>query len=237
MNEYAKRLGMTATHFANSDGLPDPAHYTTARDLMVLARSLVREFPEYYRWYSIREFTWNKIKQQNRNGLLERDPTVDGMKTGHTDSAGFCLVSSANRNGMRLISVVLGSPSIKAREDASAALLSYGYTFYETVKLKSRGDVVLSPRVYLASDAAVPVGVNSDLWVTIGRGDAASLRSTTQITQPLRAPLAAGQTVGELTFAAANGDVVARTPLVALKPVPKGGMWSRSVDTVALWFK
>jgi D-alanyl-D-alanine carboxypeptidase (penicillin-binding protein 5/6) len=237
MNEYAKRLGMNSTHFANSDGLPDPAHYTTARDLALLARALVREFPEYYRWYSIREFTWNKIKQQNRNGLLERDPTVDGMKTGHTDSAGFCLVTSASRNGMRLISVVLGSPSIKAREDASAALLGYGYTFYETVKLKNHGDIVLTPRVYLAADAAVPVGVTSDIWVTVGRGDAASLRTTTQITQPLRAPLAAGQTVGELTFTGTNGDLVARAPLVTLKPVPKGGLWTRSVDTVALWFK
>ncbi len=237
MNEYAKRLGMASSHFANSDGLPDPQHYTTARDLTVLARALVREFPEYYPWYSIREFTWNKIKQQNRNGLLERDPTVDGMKTGHTDSAGFCLVTSANRNGMRLISVVLGSPSIKAREDASAALIGYGYTFFETVKLKNRGDVVLSPRVYLSADAAVPVGVDSDIWVTLGRGDAASLHSATQITQPLRAPLAAGQRLGELTFTGTSGDVVARTPLVALKPVPKGGLWTRSFDTVALWFK
>jgi D-alanyl-D-alanine carboxypeptidase (penicillin-binding protein 5/6) len=138
---------------------------------------------------------------------------------------------------MRLISVVLGSPSIKAREDASAALLGYGYTFYETVKLKNHGDIVLTPRVYLAADAAVPVGVTSDIWVTVGRGDAASLHTTTQITQPLRAPLAAGQTVGELTFTGTNGDVVARAPLVALKPVPKGGLWTRSVDTVALWFK
>jgi len=237
MNEYAKRLGMRSTHFENSDGLPDPQHYTTARDLTVLARALVREFPEYYPWYSIREFTWNKIKQQNRNGLLERDPTVDGMKTGHTDSAGFCLVTSALRNGMRLISVVLGSPSIKAREDASAALIGYGYTFFETVKLKNRGDVVVSPHVYFSADAGVPVGVSSDLWVTLGRGEAASLHPDTKITQPLRAPLAAGQPVGELTFTGANGDVVARTPLVTLKPVPKGGLWTRSYDTVALWFK
>jgi D-alanyl-D-alanine carboxypeptidase (penicillin-binding protein 5/6) len=236
MNEYAKRLGMSGTHFANSDGLPDPQHYSTAHDMAVLAAALVREFPEYYRWYSIREFTWNKIKQQNRNGLLERDPTVDGMKTGHTDSAGFCLISSASRNGMRLISVVLGSPSVKAREDASAALLGYGYSFYATVKLKNRGDVVLTPRVYLAVDA-VPVGVNGDLWVTVPRGEEASLHSTTQIIQPLRAPLAANQRVGELTFTAASGAVVARTPLVTLKPAPQGGLWTRSVDTVALWFK
>ena len=139
MNEYAKRLGMKATHFVNADGLPDPNHYTTARDMAILANALITEFPEYYPWYSIHEFTWNNIKQQNRNGLLYRDPTVDGMKTGHTDSAGFCLVTSAKRNDMRLVSVVMGSSSIKAREDASSALLNYGYTFYETGQVMKAG--------------------------------------------------------------------------------------------------
>src|SRR5580698_4150390 len=147
MNEYAKRLGMKATNFENSDGLPSPNHYTTARDMTILANALITEFPEYYQWYSLREFTWNNITQHNRNGLLLRDPTVDGIKTGHTDSAGYCLITSAKRDGMRLISVVMGSSSIKAREDASAALLNYGYTFYETAKVKSAGEVLLKPRV------------------------------------------------------------------------------------------
>ncbi|MBV8805750.1 MAG: D-alanyl-D-alanine carboxypeptidase, partial [Sinobacteraceae bacterium] len=139
MNEYAKRLGMKASNFINSDGLPAADHYTTARDMAILANALITEFPDYYPWYGLREFTWNNITQHNRNGLLLRDPTVDGMKTGHTDSAGFCLVTFANRNGMRLVSVVMGSDSIKGREDASAALLNYGYTFFETGKVKSAG--------------------------------------------------------------------------------------------------
>ena len=131
MNEFAQRLGMSGTHFDDSSGLPAPTHYTTARDLSRLASALVRDYPQYYGWFSLHEFVWNNIKQDNRNGLLERDPTVDGMKTGHTDSAGYCLVTSAKRDGMRLIGVVLGSSSVKGREDASAALLNYGYTFYE----------------------------------------------------------------------------------------------------------
>ncbi len=137
MNAYAKRLGMKASNFENADGLPSPNHFTTARDMTTLANALIRDFPEYYPLFSLHEFLWNNIKQQNRNGLLGRDPTVDGLKTGHTDSAGFCLVTSAKRDGMRLVSVVMGAPSIKAREDASSALLNYGYTFYETTKLKS----------------------------------------------------------------------------------------------------
>jgi D-alanyl-D-alanine carboxypeptidase (penicillin-binding protein 5/6) len=237
MNSYAQRIGMTATHFANSDGLPNPNHYTTARDMSLLARALVHDFPDYYSWYSLREFTWNKITQHNRNGLLLRDPTVDGMKTGHTDSAGYCLVTSANRNDMRLISVVLGSPSVKGREDASAALLGYGYTFYETVKVEARGAVVQQPRVYLAADGSVPVGIAQDLYVTVPRGEGAGLHLSPQVKQPLRAPLTAGQSVGELTVTSASGAAVARVPLVLLKSVPKGGLWTRSVDTVSLWFR
>jgi D-alanyl-D-alanine carboxypeptidase (penicillin-binding protein 5/6) len=155
MNEYSKRLGLAHTHFDNSWGGPSPNHYSTARDLANLSRALIREFPDYYRWYSLREFTWNGIRQPNRNGLLYRDPSVDGIKTGHTESAKFCLVSSAKRNDMRLISVVLGSPSEKAREDASAALLNYGFTFYETVKLQQAGKAVLQPRIYKGATETV----------------------------------------------------------------------------------
>ena len=237
MNEYAKQLGLTGSHFANSDGLPNPEHYSTARDMFVIAQALIRDFPEYYPWYSLQEYTWNNITQHNRNGLLTRDPTVDGLKTGHTDTAGYCLVTSANHNGMRLISVVLGSPSIKAREDASAALLGYGYTFYETARARGRGEPVVSPRVYFSASSTAPLGVARDIFVTVPRGDAAGLRASTHVNEPLRAPLAQGQAVGELTLTTANGDLVARAPLVPLKPVPVAGLWTRMSDHVALWFR
>src|ERR1700691_468885 len=144
MNSTAKSLNMVGSHFENSSGLPSPQHYTTARDLSLLANAIIREYPQYYKWFSVHEFEHNGIKQQNRNGLLEKDPTVDGLKTGHTDSAGFCLVTSALRDGMRLVSVVLGSTSMKARENASAALLNYGFTFYDT-KMAVQGGAVIPP--------------------------------------------------------------------------------------------
>jgi D-alanyl-D-alanine carboxypeptidase (penicillin-binding protein 5/6) len=237
MNEYAKRLGMKATNFVNSDGLPAADHYTTARDMAILANALITEFPDYYQWYSLREFTWNNITQHNRNGLLLRDPTVDGMKTGHTDSAGFCLVTSAKRDGMRLVSVVMSSASIKAREDASAALLNYGYTFYETAKVKSAGEVLLKPRVYKSADGYVTLAVPRDIVLTVGRGQIASLKSTAHLLkEPLIAPLAANQAIGELTISDPAGDVVSRVPLMPGKAVPEAGLWTRATDSVRLWF-
>lgn len=237
LNEYAKRLGMQASNFENSDGLPSPNHYTTARDMSILANALVNEFPDYYQWYSLREFTWNNITQHNRNGLLLRDPTVDGMKTGHTESAGYCLVTSAKRDGMRLISVVMGSPSVKAREDASSALLNYGYTFYETVKVKSAGELILKPRVYESADEYVPLVVPYNVIVTVGRGQAAGLKSAARLfKEPLVAPLAANKPVGELTISGAAGEVVTRVPLAPRKAVPAGGLWTRTIDGVRLWF-
>jgi D-alanyl-D-alanine carboxypeptidase (penicillin-binding protein 5/6) len=237
MNEYAKRLGMKSTNFVNSDGLPAPDHYTTARDMSILANALISEFPDYYQWYSLREYTWNNITQHNRNGLLLRDPTVDGMKTGHTDSAGFCLVTSAKRDGMRLISVVMGSSSIKAREDASAALLNYGYTFYETAKVKSAGEVLLKPRVYKSSEQYVTLAVPRDIVLTVGRGQIVNLKSTAHVfKEPLIAPLAANQPIGELTITDLSGEVVSRVPLTPGKAVPEAGLWTRATDSVRLWF-
>jgi serine-type D-Ala-D-Ala carboxypeptidase (penicillin-binding protein 5/6) len=237
MNEYAKRLGMKSTNFVNSDGLPAPDHYTTARDMTLLANALINEFPDYYQWYSLREFTWNNITQHNRNGLLLRDPTVDGMKTGHTDSAGFCLVTSAKRDGMRLISVVMGSSSIKGREDASAALLNYGYTFYETAKVKSAGEALLKPRVYKSSEGYVTLAVPHDIVLTVGRGQIVNLKSTAHLfKEPLIAPLAANQPVGELTITDLSGEVVSRVPLTPGKAVPEAGLWTRATDSVRLWF-
>jgi D-alanyl-D-alanine carboxypeptidase (penicillin-binding protein 5/6) len=236
MNEYSKRLGMKNSSWENSPGLPGKNHYTTSRDIAILSRAIIREFPEYYKYYSMREFEWNKIKQPNRNGLLARDPSVDGMKTGHTESAGYCLVTSAKRGDMRLISVVMGTPSVKSREDGSAALINYGYTFYESAKVKSRGDTILKPRVYKSDEEIAAVGILQDIVVVVGRGEAAKLKTTATVTEPLIAPLAANKPVGELTVATEGGDVVAKVPLYPLKAVPEGGIWTRMVDSVSLWF-
>jgi serine-type D-Ala-D-Ala carboxypeptidase (penicillin-binding protein 5/6) len=237
MNEYAHRLGMKNSNFENSDGLPSPNHYTTARDIATLAAAIIREFPQYYPLFSLKQFMWNNIRQDNRNGLLSKDPTVDGLKTGHTDSAGFCLATSANRNGMRLISVVMGAPSIKAREDASAALLSYGYTFFETVRVKAAKETILKPRVYKSASEFAALGVPYDVYATIGRGQAGLLKTATHLdTEPLIAPLAAGKPVGEFTATDASGAVIARAPLVPFTEVPLGSLWTRAVDGIALWF-
>jgi serine-type D-Ala-D-Ala carboxypeptidase (penicillin-binding protein 5/6) len=237
MNEYARRLGMKSSHFVNSDGLPSPEHYTTARDVATLSDALIRGFPQYYPLFSLREFMWNNIRQGNRNTLLGKDPSVDGLKTGHTDSAGFCLASSANRNGTRLVAVVMGSPSEKAREEASAALLDYGYTFFETLRIKAARETVLKPRVYKSASEFAAVGVPYDVYATVARGQAATLRSSARLSsEPLFAPLAAGQAVGELTVADAGGEVIARVPLVTLAAVPQGSLWTRMIDSIALWF-
>jgi D-alanyl-D-alanine carboxypeptidase (penicillin-binding protein 5/6) len=205
--------------------------------MTILAKALIRDFPEYYPLFSMHEFLWNNIKQQNRNGLLTRDPSVDGLKTGHTDSAGYCLVTSAKRDNMRLISVVMGSPSVKAREDASSALLNYGYTFFETARIKQAREAVLKPRVYKSTLEFAPIGVPNAIVVTVGRGQAASLTTSAKLTkEPLIAPLAAGQAVGELTVTDSTGQVVARSPLVPLTAVPEGGLWTRAMDDIRLWF-
>ena len=237
MNAYAQRLGMKQSNFQNSDGLPAPRHYTSARDMALLSDALIREFPQYYTLFSLREFMWNNIRQGNRNGLLGKDPSVDGLKTGHTDSAGYCLASSASRNGMRLVSVVMGAPSSRAREEASAALLNYGYTFFETVRVKAARETVLKPRVYKSASEFTAVGVPYDLWATVARGQGASLKTSAHLTgEPLIAPLAAGEQVGELAVADATGEVIERAPLVPFAPVARGGLWTRATDSIALWF-
>ncbi|MEO8016559.1 MAG: D-alanyl-D-alanine carboxypeptidase family protein, partial [Pseudomonadota bacterium] len=236
MNSYAVELGLKNSHFDNAWGGPGPTHYMSAHDIALLSLVLIRDFPDDYKLYSMREFEWNGIKQQNRNGLLARDPTVDGIKTGHTDSAGYCLASSASRNGMRLISVVLGTQSFKAREDASAALLNFGYTFYETVKVKNAADVVLKPEVYKGAEERVTLVPARDLWVTVGRGSAAQLKTTATVKEPVVAPITAGQALGELTVSDGK-EIIARVPLVAQAAVPEGGWWTRMVDGISLWMK
>jgi len=238
MNEYARRLGMSATHFANSDGLPAPGHYTSARDMATLASALIRQFPQYYGLFSLREFMWNNIRQGNRNTLLGKDPSVDGLKTGHTDAAGFCLVSSANRDGMRLISAVMGARSERAREEASAALLNYGFSFYETIRVKTARATVLKPRVYKSAGEFAAVGVADDVYALVPRGQSAALHTEARLAhEPLIAPFGAGEKVGELTVSDAAGEVVARAPLVMLAAVPQGGLWTRMVDGITLWFR
>ena len=237
MNAYARRLGMRSSNFVNSDGLPASDHYTTAHDVATLANALIRDFPQYYPLFSLREFMWNNIRQGNRNTLLGKDPSVDGLKTGHTDSAGFCLASSANRNGMRLVSVVMGAPSEKGREEASAALLNYGYTFFETVRVKAAQQTVLKPRVYKSAAEFAAVGVPYDVYATVGRGQAAALHTSAHLSvEPLIAPLPAGKPLGEYVVSDESGTLIARAPLVALAAVPRGGLWTRAVDSVVLWF-
>jgi D-alanyl-D-alanine carboxypeptidase (penicillin-binding protein 5/6) len=236
MNSYAKELGLKNSHFNDASGLPGPTHYMSAHDIALLSRVLIRDYPEYYKYYSMREFEWNKIKQQNRNGLLAKDPSVDGIKTGHTETAGYCLAASAKRGDMRLISVVLGTQGFKAREDASAALLNYGFTFYETVKAKSAGDVVLKPEVYKGEADLVTLVPQHDVFVTVGRGTAAQLKSTASAKEPVIAPIARGQVLGELTLSDGK-DVIARVPLVAKDAVPEGGWWTRMTDGIALWMR
>jgi D-alanyl-D-alanine carboxypeptidase (penicillin-binding protein 5/6) len=236
MNHYAQQLGMKNTNYMDASGMPDPQHHTSARDIATLSRALIRNFPEQYKMFAEKEFTFHNIRQYNRNGLLGRDPSVDGIKTGHTEAAGYCLAASAKRGNMRLISVVMGTPSIKAREAANAALLGYGYTFYETGKVKGNGDAVLKPRVYKSEDKNIAVGVKQDIWLTLPRGDIAGLKTTATVKEPLIAPLAANQPVGDLTITNAAGQPVAKVPLYPLQAVPEAGLWTRMVDTVSLWF-
>lgn len=236
MNRYAQELGMSGSHFQNATGLPGDNHYSTARDMATLASALINDFPEYYRWYSVREFTYNEITQRNRNRLLWRDPTVDGFKTGHTDAAGYCLVASAVRDDMRLISVVMGSPSARVRTDASQALLNYGFRFFETHRLFAAGDVVETARVWKGATEAAPLGVSRDLFVTIPRGTYDRLQPLIEMPATVIAPVDEGQTLGELRIEL-DDQLLAAMPLAALAPVAEGTLWQRLSDEVMLWFE
>jgi D-alanyl-D-alanine carboxypeptidase (penicillin-binding protein 5/6) len=235
MNANAKRLGMVNSHFENSSGLPSPQHYTTARDLSLLAIAIIRDYPQDYKWFSVREFEHNGIKQQNRNGLLEKDPTVDGLKTGHTDSAGFCLVTSALRDGMRLVSVVMGSTSMKARENASASLLGYGFTFYDTKLAIKGGTVLATARVWKGQKDSADLGIKDDLYVTVPRGQADGIKTATDVQPRIIAPITLNQTLGSVHVFVGN-QTLATLPLHPLKEVPAGGWWRRLIDTIRLWF-
>lgn len=236
MNQYAAQIGMTASQFRNATGLPDDEHYSTARDMARLARAIINEYPEYYRWYSVKEYEYNDIKQPNRNNLLWRDDSVDGMKTGHTDDAGYCLVSSARRNDMRIISVVLGTASPKARIDGSQALLNYGFRFYETRLLYRAGEQVTSAKIWKAKKEFTPLGLPDDLFVTIPRGSFDEVESVLDMPATLEAPVAAGQPIADLRVSL-DGKELLNLPLRALEDNPAGSFWQRTRDGVKLWFE
>lgn len=233
MNQNAARLGMTGTHFANSTGLPDPNHYTTAHDLARLAIALIRNHADIYRWFSIKEFTYHGITQPNRNKLLTRDPSVDGIKTGFHEAAGYCLAASAVRNNMRLVAIVLGTESEEARADAAQALLNYGFQFYETPKIFTGQKSIKSSRVWKGEVQEVPVGIAQDLYVTIPRGSLQRLASTISYDSRLIAPLHNGQPVGTLSVTL-DGKPVATRPAVALQEVKTGGFVTRTIDAARL---
>jgi len=234
MNAAAQRLGMSKTHYANATGLPHDEQYTTARDSAILARAIIAEFPHYYSWYSEREFTYNEIRQHNRNRLLWRDPSVDGLKTGHTESAGYCLVTSANRDGMRLISVVMGTASENARATASQGLLNYGFRFFETYQLYGAGDELKRERVWKGQVDEVPLVVENDLYLTIPRGRYDALQARLELAGKLIAPLQKGQQVGQLVIELDN-QTQAMRPLRAGQDVPAAGWFGRIGDSVRLW--
>jgi D-alanyl-D-alanine carboxypeptidase (penicillin-binding protein 5/6) len=236
MNQYAQQLGMVSSHFANATGLPAEGHVTTARDLATLARALISEFPEHYSWHSIKEFTFNDITQSNRNRLLWRDPSVDGLKTGHTEEAGYCLVASAERDGMRIISVVMGTASEKARADGTQALLNYGFRFFETRLLFRAGDEVTTARVWKSTNETSRLGVLDDLYITVRRGAYDQLESTIDMPAIIEAPVAAGQPLAELRITLGDDEVL-RAPLRALEDNPVGSLWQRARDSVSLMFE
>jgi D-alanyl-D-alanine carboxypeptidase (penicillin-binding protein 5/6) len=236
MNQHAATLGMHSSHFRNSTGLPAEGHTTTARDLATLARALIEEFPDYYPWHAVKEFTYNDIKQSNRNSLLWRDPSVDGLKTGHTDDAGYCLIASAKRKDMRIISVVLGTSSTKARSDGSQALLNYGFRFFETRLLFKAGDEVTSARIWKSENENSRLGVMEDLYITVRRGAYDQLESTLDIPAIVEAPLSAGQPVAQLKIRLGDEELL-RTPLRALDDNPIGSIWQRARDSISLWFE
>jgi D-alanyl-D-alanine carboxypeptidase (penicillin-binding protein 5/6) len=235
MNRHAQRLGMSNSHFVNAAGLPDPEHYTTPRDIARVAAAIVREFPEYYAWYSLPEFTYNDIKQSNRNRLLKLDPSVDGIKTGHTAAAGYCLVSSAARDGRRLIAVVMGTGSDGERVADSQALLNYGFNFFETHRPFAGGEPVETLRIWGGDKTMLPVGPTRDLSITIPRGKYAQLTAQLEPAPDISAPVAWGDVVGEIVFKL-DGAEIRREPAVALTDVSEGNILRRGWDALMRLF-
>ena len=242
MNQNAARLGMQNTHYTDSTGMPDSSHYSTAYDLSLLTRAIIRDFPEDYAWYKKQWIVFNNVRQPNRNRLLWRDPTVDGLKTGHTDDAGFCLVASAVRNNMRLISVVLGTPSDYVRTVDTQALLNWGYRFFETHKLFNAEQTLenkMQPRVWFGKNKYGKLGFDKDAYVTIPINQMSKLQANIVVQQKLQAPLVKDQPYGSVNISL-NGQLIQTIPVVALEDDPQGGILTRGWDHIALmvakWF-
>lgn len=236
MNQHAARLGMVNSHFENSDGLPSNGHYTTARDLAILTAALIHEFPEFYPWFSQKEFTYNNITQQNRNMLLSRDESVDGVKTGHTEEAGYCLVASALRNGMRLISVVMGTQSVNARANENQTLLNYGFRFFESHRLYQGKASIKEIRIWKGATETLQLGVLEDLYVTIPRRRFNDLKATINVDKQIIAPVKFGDKFGTVTVKLKD-ELIATRDLVALNDVEKGGILRRLYDSVLMLFR
>lgn len=234
MNQHAERLGMVNSHFENSDGLPSPNHYTSARDLAILTTALIKEFPDYYRWFSQKEFTYNKITQQNRNMLLSRDETVDGVKTGFTDEAGYCLVASALRDGMRLISVVMGTKSVNARARENQNLLNYGFRFFESHRLYQGKTSLQEVRVWKGETNMLQLGLSEDLFVTIPRRQFKDIKTVINVDKGnIIAPVKEGDKFGTINVALKD-EVLAKKDLIALKTVNQGNIIRRLYDSALL---
>lgn len=231
MNQHASRMGMENTNFVNATGLPDAEHYSSARDLAILSRNIINEYPEHYAIYAERYFTYNDIRQPNRNRLLWRDPTIDGLKTGHTNEAGYCLVASAKRDDMRLISVVMGTSSEEARVQETQKLLSYGFRYFETLKLYDKGAVLNTPRVWGGDKNEVRVGVEQAVRMTVPRGSGDGLTARLNLNESIEAPVQAGQRVGTLEIRLSD-ETLGEVPLVALEEVEEGSIFKRLLDTV-----
>ncbi len=236
MNRYAAKLGMRDSNFTNSSGLPHEDHYSTARDMAAIAAALIRDFPDHYKWHAIKEFAYNGISQPNRNRLLWRDDSVDGLKTGYTKAAGYCLVASARREGMRLISVVMGAKDAKARARYAQALLRYGFRFFETHRLYGAGEPVREVRIWQGESETLRLGVVDDVYVTVQRGQYDKLDAQMELPAQIRAPVGRGAAQGQLTVELAGERVVSRQ-LVALDEVAKGNLWRQLSDRVLLLFE
>ena len=233
MNHYASELGMNGTHFMNSSGWPDENHFTTARDLAIMARAMIRDYPDIYALHSIREFTYNDIKQSNRNRLLWKDSSVDGIKTGHTESAGYCLVASSVRDGIRLISVVMGTTGTQARTDATQALLNYSYRFYETRKLYAAGEAVTTVKVWKGERDSLDLVVENELVLTLPRGQYDELQTLMTVEEKPIAPITSGRKLGQIELLL-DDEVIASRSLVASEAVPAGSLFVRLRDHIKL---
>jgi D-alanyl-D-alanine carboxypeptidase (penicillin-binding protein 5/6) len=241
MNREAERMGLKSTHFANSHGLPSPENYSTAQDLSIMAARLIRDFPEMYKIYSTKSYTYNKIAQPNRNRLLWLDPTVDGMKTGHTQAAGYCLVASSHRpNGnsgeRRLVSVVLGTRSDSIRAQESQKLLNWGFLNFDTVKLYAKGQPVATPEIWKGAQKEVKLGFDHDIFVTVPKGTVDKMKPVVERKDPLVAPIAQNSRVGTLKMVA-DGKTITEAPLLALEQVNEASIFGRAWDSVRLWMK